>query len=95
MTKEQAPGPGNKVRERGLAPGGSGFESRPVWRMASAMKLVLRGFGAKDRFSFDPGTNDPWSFAPKLDVEALRLVEREKENEIFVIVRSRLTGIPG
>lgn len=55
MTKEQAPGPGNKVRERGLAPGESGFESRPVWRMEPAMKLVFRSFGAEEAFSFDPG----------------------------------------
>lgn len=52
MTKKRVPGPANTQGKRPRS------QVRPVrvWRMEPERRLVLRGFGAKETFSSDPGT---------------------------------------
>ena len=66
MTKEQAPGPGNRIRGKRPCTMWKWFKNGPVWRMECPMKLVLGGFGAEETFHLTQGQST--SLVPQLDV---------------------------
>lgn len=76
MTKERAPGPGNTKGKRLWS------QVRPVrvWRIEPQRRPVLRGFGAKETFSSDPGTKCLCRSSTGCWI-LLRLVGKEKENK--------------